>query len=81
VVNAELTRRAAELAKLIPTLHPFYRNAGLSLGEAFAARGAAPAKRDAASARFEQDWRDAIELEAATRSALDRLESGRDASK
>jgi hypothetical protein len=34
-----------------------------------------------ASARFEQDWRDAIELEAATRSALDRLESGRDASK
>lgn len=75
VVNAEVVRRATELTKLLPILHPFYRNAGLSLGEAFAARSARAAKRDAACAAFEQDWRDAGEIEAATRAALDALES------
>src|SRR5687768_568524 len=38
VVMAELARRATEVSKLITSLHPFYRNAGLSLNEAFAAR-------------------------------------------
>jgi hypothetical protein len=74
VVGAELTRRATELAKLISSLHPFYRNAGLSLGEAFASRNAPPARREAACVGFEQDWRDAVELENATRTALDALE-------
>ncbi|MGH7945277.1 MAG: hypothetical protein ACREF9_09735 [Opitutaceae bacterium] len=76
VVAAELARRAAELPKLISSLHSFYRNAGLSLNEAFAARTLPPAKRAAAAAVFEQDWRDATELETATRSALDALEDG-----
>ena len=76
VVAAELTRRSAELSKLIPSLHPFYRNAGLSLGEVFAARTARPSSRERACATFEQDWRDAVELETSTRSALDALESG-----
>jgi hypothetical protein len=74
IVAAELTRRATELARLIPILHPFYRNAGLSLAEAFATRTAKPEKREAASAAFAQDWRDALELEAATTAALDTLE-------
>ena len=74
IVNSELTRRSSELAKLITTLHPFYRNAGLSLSDAIAARGESAAKRERACATFEQDWRDAVELEAATRRSLDELE-------
>lgn len=74
IVAAELARRAAELSRAVPTLHPFYRNAGLSLAEAFASRTAASKKREAASAAFAQDWRDAVELETATTAALDALE-------
>ena len=74
VVEAELVRRAQELARLVPALHPFYRNAGLSLGEAIAARQLSASRRAAALATFEQDWRDALELEHATRTALDALE-------
>jgi hypothetical protein len=74
VVEAEITRRAIGVSKLMSSLHPFYRNAGLSLNEAFAARSARPAARAAASAVFEQDWRDAVELEQVARTALDALE-------
>jgi hypothetical protein len=77
VVAAEIARRTAELSKLIPSLHPFYRNAGLSLSAAFAAPAAKAPKVDAACAAFDQDWRDAVELESASRSALDRLEGGK----
>jgi hypothetical protein len=76
VVKVELTRRAGVLTKLLSSLHPFYRNAGLSLAEVFGSRSARPDRREAACVTFEQDWRDASELEAATRSALDALESG-----
>jgi len=78
IVQAEIARRAAELTKLIPSLHPFYRNAGLSLHEAFVALAASPKTREAAGAAFEHDWRDAVELESVTRAALDALESGAD---
>jgi hypothetical protein len=74
IVTSELTRRSSEVAKILTTLHPFYRNAGLSLSEALAARELSVAKRERASATFEQDWRDAVELETATRRALDELE-------
>jgi hypothetical protein len=77
VVEAEIARRALEVSRLISSVHPFYRNAGLSLGEAFAARTLPAAKRAAAASAFERDWRDAIELENATRTALDALERGR----
>lgn len=76
LVAAELKRRETELARVVGTLHPFYRNAGLSLAEAFRSRGAPAAKREAASVQFEQDWRDALELEATTTAALDALELG-----
>ncbi len=74
IVAAELARRATELGRTIPTLHPFYRNAGLAFAEVLAARTAKPEKRDAACSAFAQDWRDAVELEAAATAALDALE-------
>lgn len=76
IVAVDLARRAAELGRLVTTLHPFYRNAGLSLAEAFAARLGKPEKRAAACAAFERDWRDATELDAATSAALDAIEAG-----
>ena len=57
---------ATALNRVVPALHPFYRNAGLSLAEVFARRASAEA--------FERDWRDATELDAATSAALDALE-------
>ncbi len=66
IVAVELQRRAAALNRVLPALHPFYRNAGLSLADALALRAPAEA--------FERDWRDATELEAATSAALDALE-------
>ena len=76
IVAADLARRAGELGRLVTMLHPFYRNAGLSLAEAFAARGATAAKRAAACAAFERDWQDAIEIDTATSAALDAIEAG-----
>lgn len=75
-VGAELQRRSTELARMVPALHPFFRNAGLSLAEAFATRTAPKARRDEACRAFEADWRDAVELMFASRAALDAVESG-----
>ncbi len=72
--DSELQRRAGELNRLLPSLHPFYRNAALSLAEAFSARTAGASAQAARVASFEQDWRDARELEAVASSALDALE-------
>jgi len=77
IVAAEFSRRAAELGRLIPVLHPFYRNAGLSLAEVLRAPAAKPERRAELTAVFAQDWRDATELEAATTAALDALEAKR----
>ena len=77
-VEAGLKRHAAELDRVVSSLHPFYRNTGLSLAEALAARSATAERREARCSAFEQDWRDALELEAATTMALDTLERGRD---
>lgn len=77
VLQAELRRRGTELGRLVPALHAFYRNAGLSLAAAFQTTSVTPAKREAACAQFDEDWRDAIELEAATKAALDALEAQR----
>jgi hypothetical protein len=74
IVAGELARRAAEAARLVPALHPFYRNAGLSLAELLRSAGRDGKRREALLAAFEQDWSDAVELERATRAALDRLE-------
>lgn len=73
-VKAEVERRSLELNRLIPALHPFYRNAGLSLSEAFATRTAADVAQAAACQRYESDWREATELETAMNTALDALE-------
>jgi hypothetical protein len=76
ILAAEITRRASELTRIIPALHPFYRNAGLSLSDAFAgASNKSAARRQSLGAAFERDWREATELERATSAALDAVES------
>lgn len=75
VAMAELTRRGAALKQLLPALHPFYRNAGLSLADVFEAGAVSGDQREARWTAFERDWKDATELEAASKTALDRLEA------
>ena len=77
IVTAEFGRRGNELNRLVPLLHPFYRNAGLSLAEVFRAGSAKPTRRVELAAAFEEDWREAKELEAETTAALDALEAKR----
>lgn len=72
-LDLELQRRTTEVNRLLPSLHPFYRNPGLSLAAALAGRSA-PARRDELCRAFDNDWRDALELEAAAAAALDWLE-------
>ncbi len=76
-VTATLKQRVAALNRLTPSLHPFYRNAALSLVEALSIRDGKPEQREALCATFEQDWRDAGELEAASATALTALERKR----
>jgi hypothetical protein len=76
-VDAERKRRAAVLNHILPSLHPFYRNAALSLAEAVGARGINPEKGAALVAAFENDWRDATDLDAASTRALDAWERAR----
>ena len=76
IVASELSRRATELGRLVTLLHPFYRNAGLSLAEVFSARTAKPGARVIACAAFARDWQDAVDLDAATSAALDAVEAG-----
>jgi hypothetical protein len=73
----DLNQRVAELTRIAGALHPFFRNAGLSLAEAFRAAGTSAAKQEVVCQQFESDWRDARELQVATRAALDRLEQRR----
>jgi hypothetical protein len=57
-------------------LHPFYRNAALSLGRAYEAAKAGDARSFAmATAEVDHDFADGRELEAATDQALDQIEA------
>ncbi|MFM9091580.1 MAG: hypothetical protein ACKOUK_07570, partial [Verrucomicrobiota bacterium] len=79
LVAAELARRGADLGRNVAGMHPFYRNAALTLAEVFAL-GAGPeadGRRDALVAQWERDWADGRTLEAATAEALDRWEASR----
>jgi hypothetical protein len=76
-VRDELARRAAALERVLPALHPFFRNAGLSLAHALASCVAPSGQRTAAVNAFAADWRDALELAAASNAALDELEASR----
>jgi hypothetical protein len=72
-VRAALTEKGSELQRLVPVLHPFYRNAGLALAACLA-----PAKResvawDALVDDFDREWLDATNLERTSREALDAL--------
>jgi hypothetical protein len=74
-IKVLVARRSAALARILPTLHPFFRNAGLSLAEVLASRSESPAARAERVTTFERDWRDATELEDATTAALDALQA------
>lgn len=74
-VDADLRRRLATLHRTLSGLHPFYRNAALSLAEVLALRAVSLEQREASCAAFERDWRDATDLEAASTAALDALEA------
>ena len=78
IVADEMRRRAAELQILTPVLHPYYRNAGLSLLEVFLkARMVSADRQDALVNGFEADWRDGVEIEAAAKAALDDFDRSR----
>lgn len=68
---AEIAHRQTELTRVLPALHAFYRNAGLSLSDALLSQ---EPHRDEAWAKFEQDWADAQELEAASTATLEAME-------
>lgn len=79
LVAAELARRGAELGRGVAGMHPFFRNAALTLAEAcaLAAGPEGDRRREALAAQWERDWADGLALEAATREVLDRWESRR----
>lgn len=79
LVAAELARRGAELGRSVAGMHPFYRNAALTLAEAFALPPGPEAERRRAAleAQWERDWTDGLALEAATGEVLDRWENRR----
>jgi len=74
LVAAELARRGADLGRIVAAMHPFYRNAALTLAEAFALPAGLEAdrRREALVVQWERDWADGRALEAATAAALDR---------
>lgn len=74
--RAALAASARHISQNAAALHPFYRNAALSLVSALSAAATAKSADFAlARERFEADWRDATELEAASADALDALEA------
>jgi hypothetical protein len=73
-VPAAPPRRSSPLSNHLPPRHLFYRSAGFALRAARAARGESASTRARAPPTFDQDWRDAVELEAATLRSLDELE-------
>lgn len=76
IVAEEVARRVARIERELRWLHPWYRNAALSLGEALEAIRAGDAVRFAeARAQFVRDAHEGSELEKAMDAALDALEA------
>jgi hypothetical protein len=77
LVAAELARRGADLGRSVAGMHPFYRNAALTLAEAFAlpAGPDGDRRKSVLGAQWERDWADGLALEAATHAVLDRWEA------
>jgi hypothetical protein len=75
-IAEELARRLLQLRAGLPTAHPFYRNAALSLGRTYETALAGDRRAFAqAQADLIRDIADGRELEQATTAALDELES------
>lgn len=76
VVRVVAETRTAAMELRLRTMHPFYVNAGNSLGRYFHLVKTGGSRSDWAGAweQFEADWRDAEELAAVSAAALDRAE-------
>lgn len=83
-VAAELQQRIGQLKGGLGTnlLHPFYRNAAVSLGRAYeAARAGNRSGFGLAEADLDRDCADGVELETAAEGALDQMEASGDGQK
>ncbi len=76
-VAAAMATRAAELDRMLPVLHPFYRNVGLALADCFARGKGGPADADKLAAEFERELADGLDLETTSRRMLDAFEASR----
>ncbi len=77
-VTEELARRLARIRAGLATVHPFYRNAALSLGRLHEAALAGESNKFAqAQSDLARDIADGRELEQTATAALDELEAGR----
>lgn len=75
-VKTGMTERAQQIENQLLRLHPFYRNAAISLGRMYqAAAKGAEEEFKAAKLAVSQDAKDGQELEAATTESLDELEA------
>jgi len=71
-----MEERSQQLQNLLPRLHPFYKNAAISMGRMYQAAGkGAEEEFKAAKQALSQDAIDGRELENATGAALDELEA------
>jgi len=77
-VKTGLAKRAEQLQNQLARLHPFYRNAAISMGRMYQAAVKGDEKEfKAAQAALSQDAVDGRELENETGAALDALEAGK----
>jgi hypothetical protein len=76
-IREELTKRAEQLQSQLLRLHPFYRNAAISMGRMYQAivKGD-EAEFKSAAKDVAQDAADGREMEAATGEELDKIEAG-----
>ncbi len=75
-IKTGMVERSQQLQNQLPRLHPFYKNAAISMGRMYQAAGKGAAEEfKAAKLALSQDATDGRELEAASGAALDELEA------
>jgi hypothetical protein len=76
-VAALLAAKALELERVLPALHLFYRNAGVSLAECLSPGKEPASDGDERAAAYERDWALGFDLENRSREILDAAERAR----
>jgi hypothetical protein len=75
-IKTGMVERSQQLQNQLPRLHPFYKNAAISMGRMYQAAGKGSEEEfKAAKLALSQDATDGRELEAASGAALDELEA------